>query len=122
MAGLFDPSPRNWSSRKVTNGLCAKLQMAQGEDQRMAKKHFTKEQIVSTLREAESGVPIVEVCRRLGVTETTFLRWRKQFAGMAIAELRRLKQLEDENKRLKTLVAALTLDKSMLQEVIRKKL
>lgn len=88
----------------------------------MPKKSFAEEQIVAALREAESGVPIVEVCRRFGVTETTFFRWRKQFAGLGIAELRRLKQLEDENKRLKSLVADLTLDKTMLQEVIRKKL
>ena len=88
----------------------------------MPKKTFSEEQIVAALREAESGVPIVEVCRRFGVTETTFFRWRKQFAGLGIAELRRLKQLEDENKRLKTLVADLTLDKHMLQDVIAKKL
>jgi putative transposase len=88
----------------------------------MPKKTFSEEQIVAALREAESGVPIVEVCRRFGVTETTFFRWRKQFAGLGIAELRRLKVLEDENKRLKTLVADLTLDKAMLQDVIAKKL
>jgi putative transposase len=88
----------------------------------MPKKTFSEEQIIAALREAESGVPIVEVCRRFGVTETTFFRWRKQFAGLGIAELRRLKQLEDENKRLKTLVADLTLDKAMLQDVIAKKL
>jgi putative transposase len=62
------------------------------------------------------------VCRKFGVTETTFFRWRKQFTGLGISELRRLKQLEDENKRLKSLVADLTLDKTMLQEVIAKKL
>jgi putative transposase len=91
--------------------------MAGGKDQRMTKKHFTEEQIVAALREAESGGPIVEVCRRFGVTETTFFRWRKQFAGMAIAEMHRLKRLEDENKRLKSLVTDLTLDKAMLQSV-----
>ncbi len=88
----------------------------------MPKKSFTDEQIVAALRQAESGIPIVEVCRKFGVTETTFFRWRKQFAGLGISELRRLKQLEDENKRLKALVADLTLDKTMLQEVIAKKL
>ena len=88
----------------------------------MPEKSFTDEQIVAALRQAESGVPIVEVCRKFGVTETTFFRWRKQFAGLGISELRRLKQLEDENKRLKALVADLTLDKTMLQEVIAKKL
>ena len=87
----------------------------------MPKKSFTEQQIVSALREAESGVPIVEVCRRVGVTETTFFRWRKQFAGLGISELRRLRQLEEENGRLKSLVADLTLDKHMLQEVLSKK-
>jgi putative transposase len=88
----------------------------------VAKKTFSEEQIVSALRQAEAGTPVVEVCRKLGVTEQTFYRWRRQFAGMGIAELRRLRQLEDENRRLKQLVADLTLDKHMLQEVIRKKL
>ncbi len=88
----------------------------------MTKKTFSEEQIVYALRQAEAGTPVVEVCRKLGVTEQTFYRWRRQFAGMGIAELRRLRQLEDENRRLKQLVADLTLDKHMLQEVIRKKL
>ena len=87
----------------------------------MAKKTFSEEQIVYALRQAEAGTPVVEVCRKLGVTEQTFYRWRRQFAGMGIAELRRLRQLEDENRRLKQLVADLTLDKHMLQEVIRNK-
>jgi putative transposase len=88
----------------------------------MARKAFAEEQIVYALRQAESGTPVVEVCRRLGVTEQTFSRWKRKFAGLAVAELRRLRQLEDENRRLKQLVADLTLDKHMLQEVIRKKL
>ena len=87
----------------------------------VAKKTFSEEQIVYALRQAEAGTPVVEVCRKLGVTEQTFYRWRRQFAGMGIAELRRLRQLEDENRRLKQLVADLTLDKHMLQEVIRNK-
>jgi putative transposase len=88
----------------------------------MPKKAFSEEQIVYALRQAEGGTPIVEVCRKLGVTEQTFYRWKRKFAGLGIAELRRLKALEDENRRLKQLVADLTLDKHMLQEVIRKKL
>ncbi len=88
----------------------------------MPKKAFSEEQIVYALRQAEAGTPIVEVCRKLGVTEQTFYRWKRKFAGLGIAELRRLKALEDENRRLKQLVADLTLDKHMLQEVIRKKL
>ena len=88
----------------------------------MAKKTFAEEQIVYALRQAEAGTPVVEVCRKLGVTEQTFYRWKRKFAGLGIAELRRLRQLEDENRRLKQLVADLTLDKHMLQEVIRTKL
>ncbi len=65
-------------------------------------------------------MPAVEVCRKLGVTEQTFYRWKRKFAGLGIAELRRLKQLEEENRKLKQLVADLSLDKHMLQEALRK--
>ncbi len=88
----------------------------------VTRKTFSEEQVVYALRQAEGGTPVVEVCRRLGVTEQTFYRWKRKFAGLGIAELRRLRQLEDENRRLKQLVADLTLDKHMLQEVVRKKL
>ena len=88
----------------------------------MKKSRFTEEQVATAVRQAESGVPVVEICRRLGVTEVTFYRWKKQFAGMGLTELRELRQLEDENRKLKSLVADLTLDKHMLQEVIAKKL
>lgn len=88
----------------------------------MKKSKFTEEQIAYALRQVESGTPVLDVCRKLGITEQTFYRWKKKFAGMGVAELRRLRQLEDENRRLKSLVADLTLDKHMLQEVISKKL
>ncbi len=88
----------------------------------MKQSWFTEEEIVHALRQAEAGTPAVEVCRKLGVSEQTFYRWKRRFAGLGIAELRRLRQLEDENRRLKKLVADLTLDRHMLQEVIRKKL
>jgi putative transposase len=87
----------------------------------MPKKGFTEEQIVYALRQAEAGTPVLEVCRKLGVTEQTFYRWKRKFAGLGVAELRRLRQLEEENHKLKQLVADLTLDKHMLQEVLRKK-
>lgn len=74
------------------------------------------------MRQVEGGTPLLDVCRKLGITEQTFYRWKKKYAGMGVAEVGRLRQLEDENRRLKALVADLTLDKHMLQEVIRKKL
>ena len=88
----------------------------------MKKKRYTEAQIAFALRQAESGTPVSEIVRKLGISEMTFYRWKKKFAGMGVAEIRRLKQLEDENRRLKQLVADLTLDKQMLQEVLSKKL
>ena len=88
----------------------------------MKKATFSEEQIAYALRQAEAGTPVVEVCRKLGVSEQTFYRWKRKFAGMGVTELRRLRQLEEENRKLKQLVADLTLDKHMLQEVIRKQL
>jgi len=86
------------------------------------KKRYSEAQIAFALRQAEAGTPVAEIIRKMGVAEQTFYRWKKKFAGMDVAEIRRLKQLEDENQRLKRLVADLTLDKQMLQEVLRKKL
>jgi putative transposase len=87
----------------------------------MPKKRFTEEQIAFALRQAESGTTVGEICRKMGVAEATFYRWKKTFAGMGVAEIRRLKQLEDENGQLKRLVADLTLDKTMLQDALRRK-
>ena len=86
------------------------------------KKRFTEAQITFALRQADSGTSIGEITRKLGIAEATFYRWKKKYAGLGVAEVRRLKQLEDENKRLKRLVADLTLDKQMLQDVLSKKL
>ena len=86
----------------------------------MRKSRFTEEQIVHAVRQAEMGTPAVEVCRKLGVTEQTFYRWKRKFAGMGVVELRRLRQVEEENRTLKQLVADLSLDKHMLQEALRK--
>jgi putative transposase len=87
----------------------------------MKQKRYTDEQIAFALRQAESGTAVAEICRKLGVSEPTFYRWKKQFAGMGTVEIRRLKQLEEENAKLKRIVADLSLDKTMLQDVLRKK-
>lgn len=87
----------------------------------MKRKTFTEEQIIYALRQAEAGVPVAELCRKMGVSEPSFYRWRRKYGSMGVAELRRLKQLEDENRRLKKLVADLSLDKQMLQDVLSKK-
>jgi putative transposase len=88
----------------------------------MKKKRFTEAQIAFALRQAESGTSVAEIIRKMGISEVTFYRWEKKYAGLGVAELRRLKQLEDENRRLKGLVADLTLDKQMLQDGLSKKL
>lgn len=87
----------------------------------MKKGRFTEQQIAYALRQSESGVPVEEITRKMGITQATFYRWKKKFAGMGVAELRRLRQLEEENKKLKRLVADLSLDKAMLQDVLSKK-
>jgi putative transposase len=84
------------------------------------KSRLTEEPIVQALRQAEAGTPAVDVCRKLGVSEQTFYRWKRQFAGMGVVELRRLRQVEEENRTRKQLVADLSLDKPMLQEALRK--
>lgn len=86
----------------------------------MRKSRFTPEQILQALRQAESGTPVVEICRKLGVTETTFYRWKKQYGGLDTSEVRELKQLREENRRLKQVVADLTLDKTILKDALGK--
>ena len=88
----------------------------------MKKSRFTDEQITFCLRQVDSGVPVEEACRKLGISQQTFYRWKKRFAGLGVPELRRLKQLEEENRKLKGLVADLSLDKQTLQDVLSKKL
>lgn len=89
----------------------------------MAKKRFTPEQIITMLREAEVLInqsnPVAEVCRKLGISEQTYYRWRKEYGGMRVDQARRLKELEQENTRLKKLVADLSLDNAILKEVNR---
>ncbi len=91
----------------------------------MRTSRLTEQQVVAALRQAENGTAVGAgapwaACRKLGVSEQTFYRWKRKYAGIGVAELRRLRQVEDENRRLKQLVADLTLDRQMLQEALRK--
>ena len=88
----------------------------------MRRKRFSVEQIVAVLKQAEMGIPVVEVCRGAGITEQTFDRWKKQHVGLQTDQVRQLKQFQEENGRLKKLVAELSRDKTMLQDVLAKKL
>lgn len=88
----------------------------------MKKSRFTEEQIAFALKQQELGTPVEEICRKLGIAQATFFNWKKRFAGLGPSELRRLRQLEEENMRLKKLVADLSLDKIMLQDVVRRKI
>ena len=88
----------------------------------MKKSKFTEEQIAFALKQAESGTRVEEVCRKMGISQATFYAWRKKFGGLGVSELRRLRQLEEENRKLKQLDADLSLDKAMLQDVLTKKL
>ena len=86
----------------------------------MKRSVYTEEQIAFALKQAELGTPVSEVCRKLGVTEVTFYRWRTKYGGMLPSDMKRLKELEEENAKLKKLVADLSLDKAMLQDVLSK--
>ena len=87
----------------------------------MRSSKFTEEQILQALRQAESGTPVVEICRKLGVTETTFYRWRRRFTGLDVSQVRELRQLREENRKLKQVVADLTLDKVILRDALGNK-
>jgi putative transposase len=86
------------------------------------KKRFAVEQIVAILKQAELGIPIAELIRQVGISEQTFYRWKKKYTGLEVDHERQLKQMGEENMRLKRIVADLTLDKAMLQDVLRKKI
>ena len=88
----------------------------------MRKTRYTDEQIAFALRQAETGTPVKEVIRKMDICEQTYYRWKRLYGGLGPSEVRRLKQLEEENRRLKQMVADLSLDKHMLQDVLSKKL
>ena len=87
----------------------------------MKRKRFSVEQMVGVLKQAEVGVPVAELIRKVGISEQTFYRWKKQYVGLEVDQVRQMKQLQEENTRLKQLVAELSLDKTMLQDVLQKK-
>jgi len=88
----------------------------------MKRSRYSPEQIIYALKQVESGEKAVDLCRKMGVSEATFYNWKKKYGGMGVSEARELRQLREENSKLKQLVADLSLDKHMLQEVISKKL
>lgn len=88
----------------------------------MKASKFSEAQIAFVLKQAEDGTAIGEVCRKVGISEATFYNWRKRYAGLMPSEVKRLRQLEEENAKLKRIVADLSLDKAMLQDVLAKKL
>lgn len=88
----------------------------------MKKSRFSEQQIAFILKQGDEGVTVAEICRKAAVSEATYYNWRKKYGGLMPSEMKRLKQLEDENQRLKKMVADLSLDKEMLQDVIRRKI
>jgi putative transposase len=88
----------------------------------MKRSRFNEQQIAYILRQAEEGTSVEEVCRKAGISEATYHNWRKKYGGLMPSEMKRLKQLDEENRRLEKLVAYLSLDKEMLQDVIRRKI
>ena len=87
----------------------------------MRRSKFSESQIVFVLKQVETGTPLREVCRKIGISESTFYLWKKKYGDLGISELRRLRSLEEENRQLKNLVADLSLDKQILQDVLKKK-
>jgi putative transposase len=88
----------------------------------MKRSRFTEQQIAFALQQQELGTAVDEICRKMGIAQATFFNWKKKYSGLGPPELRRLRQLEEENAKLKRLVADLSLDKAMLQDVVRRKL
>jgi putative transposase len=86
----------------------------------MKKSKFSEAQIVFAIKQSESGISVEEICRKMGISDATFYNWKKKYGGLGVSELRELRQLKEENSKLKQMVADLSLDKQMLQDVIKK--
>jgi len=114
------PSPNNSDRLKLENR--AIFNILKTRKLHIKKTRFTEQQIAFALKQAETGTSVAEVVRKLGFSEATFYNWKKKYGGLSVTEVRRLKQLEDENARLKKIVADLSLDKEMLQDVLKKNL
>ena len=114
---MDDLHPKNWSDQKVRDFDI--IDELKGE--KMKTSRFTEQQIAFALKQAETGTPVKEVIRKMGISEQTFYRWKKKYSGLMPSDLKKLKQLEEENRQLKKLVADLSLDKQMLQDVLSKK-
>jgi putative transposase len=104
------------------SSLAASILWAVGRGKAMKKSKFTEAQIAFILRQGDEGTAVGEICRKAGISEATYYNWRKKYAGLMPSEMKRLRQLEEENSKLKKIVADLALDKEMLQDVIRRKL
>jgi putative transposase len=97
------------------------MKAPRGQEHVVKRSKFTEEQIAFALKQQELGTSVGEVCRKMGISEATFYVWKKKYSGVGPSELRRLRQLEEENRKLKQIVADLSLDKAMLQAVVAKK-
>ena len=113
-----DIVPEKWTGRNLRFFGYVRTRITE----RNEKNRYTPEQIIYALKQAEAGEKVTSICRKMGVSEATFYNWRKKYAGMGVSDMRELRQLREENTKLKQLVADLSLDKHMLQEVISKKL
>lgn len=117
MGMMIDPDPKSRSIQKQNSGM---INTPRTEVVPMKKSRFTEEQIVFALKQAELGTSVPDVCRKLGISDVTFYTWRKKYGDISPSELKHMRQLEEENLRLKRLVADLSLDKAMLQDVLAK--
>jgi putative transposase len=127
--GFSAPSSPGWEERDLLpvfwiaeSWKVPVLKRGPETERAMKKSKFTEAQIAFILKQAEEGVPVAEVCRKAGISDATFYGWRKKYAGLMPSEMKRLRQLEEENGKLKKLVADLSLDKAMLQDVLSRKL